>query len=91
MDVKKKDYLIKIGNYCRKFRMYELEMTLEEVAKEDNIKTLSAFEHGRSSNVYHIMKYLFACPNDSYRLGFIQGLNDVMGGNEAWQENKWGK
>lgn len=89
MDENKKDYLIKIGSYCRKFRKYELEMTLEEVANGDNIKTLSAFEHGRSSNMFHIMKYLYACKDNGYKMGFIQGLNDIMGGSEAWQEERW--
>lgn len=75
---RKEKLLLSIGNYCRNYRMNELNLTLEEVANGDNVKTLSAFEHGRSSNMFHIMKYMYACPNNSYKLGFIQGLNDIM-------------
>lgn len=78
----KKERLKQIGGYCRNYRINELQLTLKEVAGETtNIKTLSAFEHGRSSNMFHIMKYLYACPNNSYRMGFIQGLNDLLGGS----------
>lgn len=46
-----------IGNYCRAYRISK-NKTLKDVEQGDNIKALSAFEMGRSSNIAHFMKYL---------------------------------
>lgn len=54
-----------LGKACRKFRMDVLGKTLKQVEGTDSgIKTLSAFEHGRSSNYEHIFKYINACDNE---------------------------
>lgn len=49
----------------RKFRMEVLNKTLQDVqGSSEGIKTLSAFEHGRSTNFNHIFKYINACDNE---------------------------
>lgn len=54
-----------LGLSCRKFRIEVLRKTLKEVQGNDSgIKTLSAFEHGRSTNYEHIFKYINACDNE---------------------------
>lgn len=69
---------VKIGKYCRKFRINELEMTLKEVEGNTNIKTLSSFEHGRSSNLKHLLKYVKACKTKEQKLKFLQGLINII-------------
>ena len=45
-----------IGNICRNYRIAK-GVTLHEIEGDKNIKTLSAFEMGRSSNIKHFLKY----------------------------------
>ena len=70
--------MLKIGKYCRKFRIVELEMTLKEVEGSENVKALSSFEHGRSSNMNHLFKYVRKCKDKEQRFLFLQGLIDVL-------------
>lgn len=63
-----------IGKYCRKFRINELELTLKELEGDENIKALSAFEHGKSSNVNHLLKYVKKCINKDQQIKFLEGL-----------------
>ena len=70
--------MLKIGKYCRKFRITELEMTLKEVEGSENVKALSSFEHGRSSNMVHFVKYLRCCKDKEQRISFLQGLINVL-------------
>lgn len=47
-----------INKICRCYRI-ETGATLRDLAQSDkHIKTLSAFEHGRSSNMAHLETYL---------------------------------
>lgn len=46
-----------IGEYCRKYRI-DKGLTLKDINGNDQIKTLSAFEMGRSSNMIHLIKYI---------------------------------
>lgn len=48
-----------IGLVCREIRL-EKNLTLKELSNKTgiNLKTLSAFEHGRSSNMNILMNYL---------------------------------
>lgn len=73
--------MLKIGKYCKKFRIVELELTLREVGGDENIKTLSSFEHGRSTNIKHLQKYVKACKTYEQRLKFIEGLMDILEGD----------
>ena len=45
-----------VGAYCRQYRINN-NITLSNVSDE-NIKTLSAFEMGRSSNIKHLISYI---------------------------------
>lgn len=70
----------RIGKYCRYYRMHELEMTLKEIEGSENIKALSSFEHGRSTNIKHLLKYIKACKNYEQKLQFIEGLVNILEG-----------
>lgn len=72
--------ILKIGKYCRKFRITELEMTLKQVEGSENVRALSSFEHGRSSNLNHLVKYVCKCKDKEQRYLFLQGLIDVLEG-----------
>lgn len=49
----------------RDFRMNILNKTLQDVqGSNEGVKTLSAFEHGRSTNFNHIFKYINACDTE---------------------------
>lgn len=50
--------LVELGSYCRGYRKYIAGITLKEMIGEEHVKTLSAFEHGRSSNVLLFLEYL---------------------------------
>lgn len=77
---KMKPIMVRIGNYCRKFRINELELTLREVEGSENVKALSSFEHGRSSNIKHVLKYVRRCKDSEQQLQFLKGLINVMEG-----------
>lgn len=72
--------LKKVGQYCRNFRIEVLKTTLEQVANGTNIKTLSGFEHGRSNNLLHVLKYLEYCSDNVTRNLFLNGLCEVLEG-----------
>lgn len=69
---------IKIGKYCRNYRMNVLELKLKDVEGNANIKTLSAFEHGKSTNIEHLLKYIHKCETHSLRVEFLEGLIKVI-------------
>lgn len=70
-----------IGKYCRDYRLTVLNKTLQEVAGEDNIKTLSSFEHGRSKNLEHLLKYIKKCETKEQKIEFLQGLIKTIDGD----------
>ena len=74
------DLMDKIGKYCRNFRITELELTLREVEGSENIKALSSFEHGRSTNIKHIIKYVKRCKDIEQQLRFLKGLINIIEG-----------
>ena len=49
------EYMKYVGEYCRCYRSITLNMTLKRMAELTgiNIKTISAFENGRSTNMEH--------------------------------------
>ena len=53
-----------LGAMCRNFRIDVLGKTLKEVEGSEDIKLLSAFEHGRSTNYNHFFKYFEACDDE---------------------------
>lgn len=74
-----------VGAFCRNFRIVELNKTLEDMGEETNLKTLSGFEHGRSSNILHVFTYINACESQTQRSVFLQGLFILMEGID----NEW--
>lgn len=69
---------ITVGKYCRDFRINELEMTLREVEGNKNIKTLSSFEHGYSTNMNHLYKYISKCIDKEQQILFFEGLLQII-------------
>lgn len=70
-----------IGKYCRYYRMNVLKMTLKEVEGSFNVKALSSFEHGRSTNINHLLKYVKCCRTKEEKLDFLQGLITTIEGD----------
>ena len=66
-----------IGQYCRDYRVKN-NITLKELGGEDQVKNLSAFESGRSTNMHHLLRYiqLSYLLNDQHN--FIKGLKDIL-------------
>lgn len=56
-----------IGSETRRARIKHLNMTLKELSNKTgiNLKTLSGFEHGRSSNFYIFYVYYSLLNDDS--------------------------
>lgn len=72
--------LYNLGSYCREFRRLYLHKTLEDVQGNVKIKGLSHFEHGRSTNLIHLSKYLKACETDHQKKEFMRNLEKHLGG-----------
>lgn len=66
-----------IGEYCRNYRM-NLNLTLNDVGGFEQVKNLSAFEHGRSSNIDHLVKYIKLSASLNDEANFIHGLFEVV-------------
>ena len=66
-----------IGNYCKQFRVSK-NITLNELGGVDQIKNLSAFEHGRSSNVAHLERYIRLSIKLECSAQFLMGLGEVV-------------
>ena len=64
-----------IGEYCKQYRK-QLGLKLRDVEGNSNIKALSAFESGRSTNVKHLEKYVMLSvdngENDKFMFGLLQ-------------------
>lgn len=67
-----------IGAYCRSYRVNVLKLTLKDLEGNDNIKTLSSFENGRSTNMNHLLKYVNRCFTKTQKLSFLQGLIEAL-------------
>ena len=64
---------MKIGEFCGTFRTNEMGLLLRELAPTQ-VKALSAFEHGRSTNLEHILNYFNNCQTPELEEKFLQGL-----------------
>lgn len=73
-----------LQEYCRDFRVQTLDKTLDDIHKitDVNIKTLSAFEHGRSNNINHLQHYIDACDNENqihlFHIGLMKRMTEQM-------------
>ena len=71
-----------VSTYCKNFRTKKAKITLKQIHETTgvNIKTLSGFENGRSSNLFMINHYILAYGFDTdIQLEFIKGMNKVLG------------
>lgn len=66
-----------IGNYCRKYRT-DKNITLSELTKGRQVKTLSAFEMGRSSNIKHLELYIKLSIELNDENNFMNGLTNII-------------
>ena len=78
-----------LQEYCKDFRVNTLDKTLEDIhlITDVNIKTLSAFEHGRSNNINHLQHYIDACDSEiqlhMFQIGLMKELTNRM--NERYK------
>ena len=74
-----KELIKKVGEFCRDFRINQLNMSLTEFCNisELNIKNVSAFEHGRANNIKYLFKYYRIC-NDSLKKQFASELFKIL-------------
>ena len=66
--------------FCREFRRNTLKMTLQDVEHKTgtNIKTVWAFENGKSSNINHLKIYMKLCSTLEHRRIFINGISKAV-------------
>lgn len=69
-----------IGEMCKQFRQKKLQYTLNDMQNETgfNTKTISAFEHGKSSNMLLLLSYYKICSSESQKDYFIHRLFDCL-------------
>ena len=65
-----------IGQFCKLYRTYVLDLTLEEMSKQTGVKvpTISSFENGRSTNSKHIEMYYNLSKLDEERKFFKENI-----------------
>ena len=71
-----------LSTYCKNFRTKKAKLTLSQIHEKTgvNIKTLSGYENGRSSNMFMLNHYYVAYDFDKgLQLEFIQGMNKIIG------------
>lgn len=68
-----------IGEYCRKYRL-DKGATLIELTGGSQIKTLSAFEMGRSTNIHHLEPYIKLSSKHGEEIEFMNGLLSTIKG-----------
>lgn len=72
---------LKVGAYCRYFRVHDLGLTLQNLSDHSGYttQTISAFEHGKSSNMLLLFSvYWNACKDDEVKRSFSNGLFNIM-------------
>lgn len=78
MKFNNKQTQVELGKYCRKYRMFHAEVPLREVAGEDQVSNVSAFEHGRSSNVEFLVHYMRLADRREELTMFLEGMSKVV-------------
>ena len=71
----KKELVLKVGEYCKDFRLNTLKLTLTEFSTltKLNLKNVSAFEHGKANSIEYIYHYYNIC-GVGLKKEFINGL-----------------
>lgn len=73
-------FIRKLAGQMKAFRVDVLNMTQEQLANlyDINVKNISAFENGRSTNVYHVNMYAKACETDAQKAEFKAVMAEVF-------------
>lgn len=79
---KSKQTQVALGSFCRKYRMFHAEVPLREVAGDDQVKNLSGFEHGRSSNIELFVHYMRLADSRGEITMFFDGMKEAVLGEE---------
>lgn len=66
-----------IGKYCREYRLRH-GIKLKDMTDGEQIKTLSAFEMGRSSNIKHLEKYIVLSVKINDSDNFVKGMIEEL-------------
>lgn len=66
-----------IGNYCKEFRK-STNSKLLDITIDTNVKAISAFESGRSSNIKHLERYFILAIKVNECERFVNGLIEVI-------------
>lgn len=74
-----KDKIKQIGIYCRNFRIDVFGLSLNDFCNKygENIKNVSAFEHGKANNIKYVLYYLNEC-NEHELDTFSRGLYRIL-------------
>lgn len=72
--------MLEIQKFCGTFRKRTLQKTLRDIELEQgvNIKTISAFENGRSNNIEHLTIYVKACDTQVQRIYFTESIQSIL-------------
>lgn len=73
-----KETMFKIGQYCKDYRLNELDVTLTSFARlfNENLKNVNAFEFGRANNIKYLTMYIKY--DESKRDKFFEGLYNII-------------
>lgn len=66
-----------LGKYCKEYRNKH-NATLKEIGGEESVKILSAFEHGRSSNIRHLVPYIRLAEKHGEKEKFLIGIWEAL-------------
>lgn len=73
---------MKLYEWCKQFRTDTLKLTLNEMSNltGTKLKTISAFENGRSTNIQHLNMYIDCCIDSTQEELFLIGVLKCMRG-----------
>lgn len=73
------ELIIKIGKYCRDFRILILDMSLKDFSdiRGLNNKNVNAFEYGRANNIKYLYHY-YQMADTEQRILFTNQIFDLI-------------
>ena len=71
--------ILRISEACKHFRIHVLKLTLAELSEKSgtNLKTISAYENGNSTNFNHLDIYLNNC-TESQKSLLLKEINNIL-------------
>lgn len=75
----KKELVLKVGEYCKDFRLNTLKLTLTEFSNltDLNLKNVSAFERGKANSIEYLYHYYNMC-GEGLKKEFTKGLFNIL-------------